>query len=111
MKTERRDTPRIPITLDTILNYNNQNYQHSLTRDISLDGAFIEAKDGKLPKKGTMELAIKMPVEGTNKYHRFHAQVVRVTSNGAGLLFDRVDTDSYAALLDLVFSRQGRGLW
>jgi hypothetical protein len=111
MKSERRDTPRIPITLDTILNYNNQNYQHSTTRDISLDGAFIETKSDTAPKKGTMELAIKLPVEGAPKYHRFHAQIVRTTDNGAALLFDKVDTDSYAALLDLVFSRQGRGLW
>ncbi len=111
MKSERRDTPRIPITLDTILNYNNQNYQHSTTRDISLDGAFIETKSDTSPKKGTMELAIKLPAEGAPKYHRFHAQIVRTTDNGAALLFDKVDTDSYAALLDLVFSRQGRGLW
>jgi hypothetical protein len=111
MKSERRDTPRIPITLETIVNYNNQNFQHSTTRDISLDGAFVESKTGNLPKKGTMELAIKLPVEGTPRYQRFHAQVVRLTNNGAGLVFDRVDTDSYAALLDLVFSRQGRGLW
>ncbi len=111
MKSERRDTPRIPIALDAILNFNNQNYQHSVTRDISLDGAFVEAKGGKLPKKGAMDIAIKLPVEGTPKYHRFHAEIVRITPNGAGLLFDRVDTDSYAALLDLVFSRQGRGLW
>jgi len=111
MKSERRDTPRIPIALETILNYNNQSYEHSTTRDISLDGAFIESKAARLPKRGALELAIKLPVEGAPKYHRFHAQVVRVTNNGAGLLFDRVDTDSYAALLDLVFSRQGRGLW
>lgn len=111
MKNERRDTQRIPITLDTILNYNNQHFQHASTRDISLDGAFVESKSGSLTKKGTMELAIKLPGEGAAKYHRFHAQVVRVANNGAGLLFDRVDTDAYAALLDLVFSRQGRGLW
>lgn len=111
MKSERRDTPRIPITLDAILDYNNQNYQHSITRDISLDGVFVESKEARLPKRGTLELAIKLPADGTPRYHRFHAQVVRITNNGAGLLFDRVDTDSYAALLDLVFSRQGRGLW
>lgn len=111
MKSERRDTPRIPIALEAILNYNNRNFQHSVTRDISLDGAFVEAKDASLPKRGTLELAIKLPAEGTTRYHRFHAQVVRVTDRGAGLLFDRVETDSYAALLDLVFSRQGRGLW
>jgi hypothetical protein len=111
MKSERRDTPRIPITLDTILNYNNNDYHHSTTRDISLDGAFVDTMGSSPPKKGVMDLAIKLPSEGVPKYHRFQAQVVRTTANGAALLFDRVDTDSYAALLDLVFSRQGRGLW
>ena len=110
MKQERRDTPRIPIALDAIVNYNSQNFHHSITRDISLDGAFVETKT-KVPKKGGVELAIQLPTEGKNKFHRFHAQVVRTTSGGAGVLFDKVDTDAYAALLDLVFSRQGRGLW
>lgn len=111
MKTERRDTPRIPIALEAILNFNNQNYQQSVTRDISLDGCFIETAAQPPARKGPMELAIKLPTEGTQKYHRFQAQVVRITPTGAGLLFDKVDTDAYAALLDLVFSRQGRGLW
>lgn len=110
MKTERRDTPRIPITLEAIVNDSAQNYHHSVTRDISLDGAFVETQN-KFPKKGSVELAIQLPTEGKNKFHRFHAQVVRTTSGGAGVLFDKVDTDAYAALLDLVFSRQGRGLW
>ena len=109
-KTERRDTPRIPITLDAVLHYNNQSFHHSLTRDISLDGAFVETPTG-LSKKGNIELAIQLPTEGKQQYHRFQAQVVRVADGGAGLVFDKVDTDAYAALLDLVFSRQGRGLW
>ncbi len=109
-KTERRDTPRIPITLDAVLHYNNQSFHHSLTRDISLDGAFIETPAG-LSKKGNIELAIQLPTDGKQQYHRFQAQVVRVADGGAGLVFDKVDTDAYAALLDLVFSRQGRGLW
>jgi len=109
-KTERRDTPRIPITLDAVLHYNNQSFRHSLTRDISLDGAFIETPAG-LTKKGNVELAIQLPTDGKQQYHRFQAQVVRVADGGAGLVFDKVDTEAYAALLDLVFSRQGRGLW
>lgn len=111
MKSERRDTPRIPITLDAILNYNNPEYQQSVTRDISLDGAFIRTQESTVLKKGAVDLAIKLPTDGAPKYHRFHAQVVRVTTNGAALLFEKIDSDSYAALLDLVFSRQGRGLW
>ena len=110
LKTERRDTPRIPITLDAVLHYNNQSFRHSLTRDISLDGAFVETRDA-LAKKGNLELAISLPTNGKPQFHRFQAQVVRVADGGAGLMFDKVGTEAYAALLDLVFSRQGRGLW
>lgn len=110
LKTERRDTPRIPIALEAVLHYNNQSFRQSLTRDISLDGVFVETPT-VLPKKSNIELAIQLPTEGRPQYHRFQAQVVRVTDGGAGLLFDKVETDAYAALLDLVFSRQGRGLW
>jgi hypothetical protein len=109
MKTERRDTPRIPITLEAILSFNNINYQSSITRDISLDGVFVETR--RLPPIDNVatELAIKIPTDGRDKYHRFHAQIVRHTGHGVGCSFDMVDTDAYAALLDLVFSRQRRG--
>ncbi|HEY8553733.1 MAG TPA: PilZ domain-containing protein [Burkholderiales bacterium] len=110
MKSERRDTPRIPIALEAILDYNRQDPQPSVTRDISLDGVFVETRTGKVPRKKTLDLAIKLPGEDGARYHRFHARVVRVTDRGAGLVFDRVETDSYAALLDLIFSRQGRSL-
>lgn len=105
MKSERRDTPRIPITLDAIVHYNNRTYRHA-TRDISLDGAFVRMDGRRPPRRGAMELAIRLPDEGQFRYHRFRAQVVRATRHGWGLVFDRTDTDAYAALLDLVFSRR-----
>ncbi|MBI3899446.1 MAG: PilZ domain-containing protein [Gammaproteobacteria bacterium] len=111
MKTERRDTPRIAISLDALLSREAENYQRSVTRDISLDGAFIEAAGRQFVQKDRLELAIRLPSDGAAHYHRFRGQVVRVVNGGAGIAFDRVDTESYEALLDLVFSRQGRGLW
>lgn len=112
MKTERRDTQRIPIALDTILQFQDKNYRRSNTRDISLDGAFIEASGGSFDKnQQQLEIAIRLPIGDESRFHRFGAQVVRVTEKGAAVTFEKIDTESYAALLDLVFSRQGRGLW
>lgn len=111
MKTERRDTPRIPISLDAVLQFRDQNYRRSITRDISLDGAFVEARNSSLTRKDRLDLSIKLPIDGESRYHQFHAQVVRVTDTGAALAFDKTDSQAYEALLDLVFSRQGRGLW
>jgi c-di-GMP-binding flagellar brake protein YcgR len=111
MKTERRDTPRISIALETLLQYHDQNYRRSVTRDISLDGAFVETRPNSLAKKDQLDVAIRLPSDGESHYHRFHARVVRVTETGAALAFDKTETEAYEALLDLVFSRQGRGLW
>lgn len=105
MTTERRDTPRIPVSLDTIVRYNNRNYRHA-TIDISLDGAFVRAGGARLPRRGALELAIKLPADGAQRYHRFHAQVVRATARGIGLAFERVDTEGYAALLALLFASE-----
>src|SRR5690606_39909634 len=109
MKTQRRDTPRIPVSLDTIIHYNNRNYRHATT-DISLDGAFVRTRGERLPRRGPLEIAIRLPADGTVRYHRFQAQVVRATPRGLGLAFERVDTEGYAALLALVFAAERHAL-
>lgn len=93
-----------------MLNYTDRRLERSTTRDISLDGAFVQTEN-RWTKKDQLELAIQLPTEGQLQFHRFRAHVVRVGDGGAGVVFDNVDTEAYAALLDLVFSRQGRGLW
>ena len=79
------------------------------TRDISLDGVFIEARGDALPKRDRFELAMKLPEGGGHKVYRFQAQVTRITREGAALSFDAVDSDAYAALMNLVFSQSPRG--
>ncbi|OGI51286.1 MAG: hypothetical protein A3B81_02255 [Candidatus Muproteobacteria bacterium RIFCSPHIGHO2_02_FULL_65_16] len=113
MTTERRDTPRIPIALDAFLRDENSSFLRFLTRDISLDGAFVETGRAGLPGAGSLELALKLPTDtaGGPKLHRMHAQVTRLAPDGAGVVFDKVNTDAYAALLNLVFSRQPKGLY
>ncbi len=111
MKTERRDTPRIPIALEAILNFNRADFRQSKTRDISLDGVFVEGAQARVNKNQLIELAIRLPADGQQKFHRFQAQVIRTTEAGAALVFDRVDTDAYEALLRLVFSHQPKPLW
>jgi hypothetical protein len=110
MKAERRDTPRIPIALEAILNYNNRDYQHLVTRDISLDGVFVHTPPDASLQKGTINIAISIPVAENKKFHRFNAKLVRATRQGAGFAFDdAVEPDSYEALLGLVFARRPGG--
>jgi hypothetical protein len=106
MKSERRDTPRIPIALEAIVSTSKSGYTRTVTRDVSLDGAFVVTGKQKVGKRKPVELALKLPFDGEEKFHRFRAQVVRTAGGGSGVLFEGVDSEAYAALLNLVFSRQ-----
>jgi hypothetical protein len=112
MTRERRDTPRIPIALDVMLRQADDRFQRCVTRDISLDGLFVEtaAALNIAPRRSTY-LAIKIPDGGRTRIHHFHARPVYVKHDGAAFVFDRVAADGYAALLELVYSRQPKGLW
>jgi len=110
MKTERRDTPRVPAALETIVNFNSTDYRPARTRDISLDGVFVEDPTHTVSERDFVDLAIRLPTEGKSRFHRFQAKVVRTTGYGAGFAFDEVDTDAYAALLEYVFGKQARAI-
>lgn len=104
MRNERRDTARVPIELEVMLKPDSQGYQRFRTRDVSLEGVFVEPAT-RLARNATAELAIKLTSDGHTHVHRVKARVVRVTPHGAGLAFDDVDSRTYAALLELVFAQ------
>ena len=109
--SERRDTPRVPIELDAMVKLADRPFQMFRTRDLSLDGAFVETGPHRLAPKDRVEVALKIPVSGVSQIYRFPARVARVAPQGVGMVFDHINTESYAALLDLVFSTQPRGAY
>lgn len=104
MSAERRESPRIDITLDAFLNHGDRGFLRHTARNIGLDGVFLETDLSRLPRHALMELALQLPTEAGRRIHRFRARRVHATGSGAGLEFDRIDPDSYEALLELVFS-------
>lgn len=107
--SERRDTPRVPVSLEAILNYNNRDYRHLLTRDISLDGVSVQGSPDIHLKKEPIDMAIGLPGEADKRFHRFSARLVRSDRQSAGFVFESIDPEAYEALLGLVFSDRPRG--
>jgi hypothetical protein len=107
--SERRDTPRVPVMLDAMVKMGDRPFQVYRTRDLSLDGTFVETGPIRVGSKDSIQVALKIPVNGTAQIFRFDASVARVAPQGVGVVFDHVNTESYAALLDFVFSTQPRG--
>jgi hypothetical protein len=103
MMTEKRDTPRMPVILDAILNYRATAVMCTV-RDISLGGAYVEAQPEDLPYSGDIELGITVNNNnGPSKYYRLPGRICRVTNSGAGISFQSDRQDAYFSLVDLVY--------
>ena len=101
---ERRDSQRIPVTIDAVLNYQAQVMICSI-RDISLNGAFIEGTPAGLPYfNAPVELGLTLTSGGETKQHRFPAKICRITNQGVGLAFGDVGMDAYFSLVNLVYN-------
>ena len=100
---ERRENQRIPVALDVVLNYR----EHALIctlRDISLNGAFVEAAPDDLPyTNSSVELALTVTKDGQAKYCRIPARISRITDHGAAVSFSDVGLDAYSSLVSIVY--------
>src|SRR5256885_9327359 len=62
---ERRDTPRVPLALDAMVKTTERPFQLFRTRDLSLDGAFVETGPHRLTPEDALEIALKIPINGS----------------------------------------------
>lgn len=101
---ERRDSQRVPVTLDAVLNYQAQ-VMICTIRNISLNGAFIEGTPEGLPYfNAPVELGVTLTSGGETKQHRIPAKIRRITEGGVGLTFGDVGMDAYFSLVNLVYN-------
>ena len=101
MGMERRVSPRMPVTLDVVLNHHSQSVICTI-KDISLGGAFIDAEPELLPYAGTIELGFTIPAETDPQHVRLPATIRRITDKGAAVTFGDISHDVYFRLVDLV---------
>jgi hypothetical protein len=102
--SERRDSQRVPVALDAVLNYQAQ-VMICTIRDISLNGAFIEGTPDGLPYfNAPVELGLTLTSAGETKQHRIPAKIRRIANNGVGLTFGDVGMDAYFSLVNLVYN-------
>lgn len=101
--SERRENQRIPVAYDVVLNYR----EHALIctlRDISLNGAFLEAAPDDLPYTNSpVEIALTVTRDGAAKQCRIPARISRLTDNGAAISFSDVGMDAYSSLVSIVY--------
>jgi hypothetical protein len=74
------------------------------TRDISLNGAFVEMSDSALVLPARVEVVLRFSDDRGTHEHPVLAQVTRMTPEGVALRFCRYDGHAYASLMNLLYA-------
>ncbi|MDH3672009.1 MAG: PilZ domain-containing protein [Gammaproteobacteria bacterium] len=106
MASDRRLGPRKQVTLEVLVSDRKRGAKSCLTRDISLDGAFIETKNVALKKKANIELILKIPSNRGPTDHALKAKVASVEKHGATVIFGNLEEQTYKALVDLLYPQE-----
>ncbi len=102
MNAERRENPRLPVALEVALYYNSLMLLDCRTRDISLEGVYVDTGGQALPQNAAVDLALSLQIGEEMRYHRLPAEVMRIDDEGIGLMFRYPDYSSFNALVSLL---------
>ena len=86
MQREKRWCLRKPIKLDIALHTSQSAVIRCSTRDIGLEGLFVETDKHNINTLSEFDVTI-FADEQNNKSHRIRAKVVHATDDGIGLMF------------------------
>ncbi|MFQ6023343.1 MAG: PilZ domain-containing protein [Acidiferrobacterales bacterium] len=103
MTTDRRLGPRKKIALEVMVKHRRLGLLSCETRDISLDGAYVETRNLALRKNAKVDLVLMIPAKGKTQQHRIAAKVVSVEKHGVTFIFRNLDETTYSALVDLLY--------
>lgn len=106
MATDRRLGPRKHMVLEVMVKDKKRGLRSCQTRDISLDGAYIETHEVSLRKNAKIDLVLLIPSSGRTEHHHVKAKVANVEKHGATLIFHKLDEPTYSALVDLLYSAE-----
>jgi hypothetical protein len=98
----RRLGPRRVANVEVFITSEGSEIKRCRLRDISIDGAFIETTSFTLTEGTKLDLVLRILREEETEACPVPAEVIRVTEDGAALIFGRVDQRLYNVLDDIV---------
>lgn len=99
---DRRLGPRRWAQVTAMISHNRLGMARCKLRDISLEGAFVVTGKRILEPDDSVELVLKVRTGEHSQHCRVPAKVVRVSDEGAALVFDEPDEELYRTLFDIV---------
>ena len=98
MAVEHRWSTRKPLSIEVNLYYPPLGMINGKTRDISLEGMFVELQGVHIPPQSRLEVAFTAATNGKQTEHRLPAYVVHQRDGGIGLMLQHVGYREFDAL-------------
>lgn len=98
MGMEHRWSERKQVTMDVTLHYDPVGQISGKTRDISLEGMFIETDGVTIPSRAEVKVMFETNTLGAKQSHCVPAYVVHNDENGIGLLLRHSGYEEFYAL-------------
>ncbi|MDH5632846.1 MAG: PilZ domain-containing protein [Gammaproteobacteria bacterium] len=102
MNTERRWTPRFPISVNISIYYSGLGLISAKTSNLSQRGAYVETGHIRLRLGSHVELILPVSTDPQGNHQRLGARIARIDNRGIGLAFRDApseDTESLHRLL------------
>lgn len=101
---EQRWTERIPVAVEVLVNYPSLGLVRGRSKDISLEGMFVETGPIALAAESSLLISLMLPEGQNNQQCDIPAQVVYSTQGGAGLVFCSLDVPAIGHLRRLLYN-------
>jgi len=102
MRTERRWGLRKAVDVDVVIDNQPACLLHGRIGNISIGGLYVRTTPNALNTNAPVELVLLLHEDGGTRVYRMPAIVVRLTDDGAGLIFDRYNIDAFRTLVFLL---------
>ncbi len=99
MATEHRWSSRRELDIEVDLHYPPVGVINGKTRNISLEGMFVDLNGAQIPENARLEISFTSTTEtGKSKEHRLPAYVVHERNGGIGVMLQHVGYQEFDAL-------------
>lgn len=105
---EHRWSGRQPMQMHVTLSGGRQRPQPAVCHNLGLGGMYVETDPGWLLLNSLLDVGFTIRSEDGESRHRLPVRVVRVSQNGAGLMFSNFKPDAACALGELLYGQPAR---
>lgn len=103
---ERRWGMRKAVEIDVVIDNQPECLLRGRIGNVSVGGLYVRTEPGSLSKNSQVELVLMLQQNNGTRVYRMAAMVVRLTHDGAGLMFDQYDVNAFRALVVLLLAKK-----